>query len=73
MSKIAGLFLGISFLVTPTGTDRPRLEKYKKLEARKIRPGILMFPRFTAEDEFCEIGLQRLSCSSICNDFGDWL
>lgn len=63
MSKIAVLFLVISFLITPANIDRPRLEKYKKLEAYEIRPGILMFPRFTAEDEFCEIGLQRLGYS----------
>ena len=39
---------------------KQQFTKYRSVEAYEVRPGILMLPRFTADDQVCEIGLQRL-------------
>lgn len=44
-------------------TTQQQFAKYQKIEAYEIRPGILMMPRYTAEGEVCEIGLERLNYS----------
>ena len=33
--------------------------KYKAVEAYEIRPGILMMPKYAADGQVCEIGLER--------------
>ena len=43
--------------------DRQRFEKYKAIEAYEVRPGILMMPRYAADGQVCQIGLQRLNYS----------
>jgi hypothetical protein len=53
-------------------TTQQRFAKYRKIEAYEVRPGILMMPRYTADNEVCEIGLEKLhySPSLIRLDFG---
>jgi hypothetical protein len=46
-----------------TGTTHEEFAKYKKVEAYEIRPGILMMPRYSADGQVCEIGLQKLQYS----------
>lgn len=35
------------------------MAKYKAVEAYEIRPGILMFPAYSADGQVCEIGLEK--------------
>lgn len=57
-SSLATLIMLIT--LNATATTQQRFEKYRKVEAYEVRPGILMMPRYTADGEVCEIGLERL-------------
>lgn len=60
MPKLFGLSLIILIMLNAVMTTQQRFAKYRKIEAYEIRPGILMMPRYTADDQVCEIGLSRL-------------
>ena len=59
MSKFVGFTLTVLFMLN-AATAQQRFAKYQKIEAYEVRPGILMMPRYTANGEVCEIGLERL-------------
>ena len=63
MPKFVGLILTILIMLNAATTTQQRFAKYRKIEAYEVRPGILMMPRYTADDEVCEIGLERLHYS----------
>ena len=50
-------------MLNTAATKQQRFAKYRKIEAYEVRPGILMIPRYTADGELCEIGLERLHYS----------
>ena len=63
MSKlIASVVAGI-LLLPALNTGRERFAKYKPVEAYEIRQGILMMPRYSADGQVCEIGLEKLHYS----------
>ena len=66
MSKFVGLCLIILIMLIMSNatTTQQRFAKYQKIEAYEVRPGILIMPRYTADGEVCEIGLQRLFYST---------
>lgn len=55
---ITAVFIASAFLAGSI-LSKTDFSKYKKVEAYQIRPGVLMMPRYTANGEVCEIGLQR--------------
>ena len=59
VGSIFAVLLGLSTSATGQGG----FEKYKKVEAYEVRPGILMLPSYTADNQVCEIGLQTLMYS----------
>jgi hypothetical protein len=62
MSKLIGSVAAVLLLVAASPV-RERFAKYKTVEAYEIRPGILMMPRYAADGQVCEIGLQKLHYS----------
>lgn len=60
MRKFISLSLTILFILNAAVTAQERFAQYPKIEAYEVRPGILMMPRYTAANEVCEIGLERL-------------
>jgi hypothetical protein len=62
--KIIGLSIGVLLILISPVTAQDRFAKYPKIEGYEVRPGILAIPRYTANNELCEIGLQRLLYSS---------
>ncbi|MDE3104774.1 MAG: hypothetical protein KGK08_06335 [Acidobacteriota bacterium] len=60
MLKMVALSLAAMLLLETGITTKQQFTKYRKVDAYEVRPGILMMPRFTADDQVCEIGLQRL-------------
>jgi hypothetical protein len=63
MSKLIGLACTAIFLLACCPPQSDRFLKYKTIEAYEIRPGILMMPRYSADQQVCEIGLQNLHYS----------
>jgi hypothetical protein len=64
MLKFVSLSLAILIMLSATTTAQQRFEKYQKIEAYEVRPGILLMPRYTVDNEVCEIGLEKLHYSS---------
>jgi hypothetical protein len=67
MLKFAGSSLtALVMLITlnATTTSQQQFAKYRKIEAYEVRPGIIMMPKYTADGEVCEIGLERLLYSA---------
>ncbi len=64
MLKFVSLSLTILLMLSATTTMQQRLAKYQKIEAYEVRPGILLMPRYTVDNEVCEIGLEKLHYSS---------
>jgi hypothetical protein len=62
MSKLASLVIAVLLLHT-ANSGRDKFAKYKPVEAYEIRPGILMMPRYSADGQICEIGLEKLHYS----------
>lgn len=56
MSKLIGLVFAAMFLLP---SANPGFAKYKAIEAYEIRPGVLMMPRYSADGQLCEIGLEK--------------
>ena len=63
MSKLIGPVLAAMLLLVAANPDRERFARYKAVEAYEIRPGILMMPRYSADGQVCEIGLEKLHYS----------
>jgi hypothetical protein len=64
MSKIVGLTCAaMLLLLTAAAPQSGQFSKYKAVEAYEIRPGILMMPRYSADGQVCEIGLEKLHYS----------
>ena len=63
MSKLIGMGLAAVLLLVQGGTTHQNFAKYKSIEAYEIRPGILMMPRYAADGQICEIGLEKLHYS----------
>lgn len=59
MSKLVGLACSAMLLLLAARPQSDRFSKYKAVEAYEIRPGILMMPRYSADGQVCEIGLER--------------
>jgi len=61
MSRRLGLVCIASLALVLLGA-KPQSDlfsKYKAVEAYELKPGILMMPRYTADGEVCEIGLEK--------------
>jgi hypothetical protein len=58
MRLISRVF-AVSLLLTTTNLFAEQFDKYKKIEAYEVRPGILVLPRYSADGEVCEIGIQK--------------
>ena len=59
-------YVQLNLLLLLMGTTmiaQRQFEKYRKIEAYEVRPGILMLPTYTADNQICEIGLERLHYS----------
>jgi hypothetical protein len=65
MSKYLLLSLSAALLTVSINayTPQQRFERFKKIEAYEVRPGVLMLPRYSADNQVCEFGLQRLAYS----------
>jgi hypothetical protein len=62
MSKLIGSVAAL-LLLFAANPAREKFAKYKAVEAYEIRPGILMMPRYAADGQVCEIGLEKLHYS----------
>jgi hypothetical protein len=62
MPKSIWLGLTTLSLIFVSSISKNEFQRYKKIEAYEVRPGILMLPRYAA-DHVCEIGLQGLHYS----------
>jgi hypothetical protein len=51
------------FLMASTSLAQERFSEFRKIEAYEVRPGVLMMPYYTATNEICQIGLERLQYS----------
>ena len=65
MLKFISLSITILFMLNAPIVAQERFAKYKKIEAYEVRPGILLMPRYTVDNEVCEIGLERLQYSPV--------
>jgi hypothetical protein len=63
MSKLVSLAFTAMLLLLSVNPVREQFAKYKAIEAYEIRPGILMIPRYSADGQVCEIGLEELHYS----------
>jgi len=63
MSKLISSIIAVLLLVTSVNPDRERFAKYKSVEAYEVRPGLLMLPKYSADGQVCEIGIERLHYS----------
>ena len=63
MSKLIGLGFVVLFVLFAANPVHEIFTKYKPVEAYEIRPGILMMPRYSADGQVCEIGLEKLHYS----------
>jgi hypothetical protein len=62
MSKLISLAFAAVLLLSANPV-RENFAKYKAIEAYEIRPGVLMMPRYSADGQVCEIGLEKLHYS----------
>ena len=63
MPKLVALSIAALMLLETGMLTKQQFAKYRTVEAYEVRPGILMMPRYTPDNEVCEIGLQRLGYS----------
>jgi hypothetical protein len=63
MSKLISSLVAAMVLLPSANPARERFAKYKAVEAYEVRPGILMMPRYSADGQVCEIGLEKLHYS----------
>jgi hypothetical protein len=59
MSKLIASVLAAMLFLSTSNLGREKFAKYKAVEAYEIRPGILMMPRYSADGQVCEIGLEK--------------
>ena len=58
MLKLFSLVVAVMLLLPTTNSGREKFAKYKPVEAYEIQPGILMMPRYSADGQVCEIGIE---------------
>jgi len=63
MSKLISLAFTAMLVLLSVNPVHEKFAKYKAIEAYEIRPGILMMPRYSADGQVCEIGLEKLHYS----------
>jgi hypothetical protein len=59
MSRLIGLACAVVLLIPGATLETGQFSKYMAVEAYEIRPGILMMPRYSADGQVCEVGLER--------------
>jgi hypothetical protein len=59
VSKLIGLACTFKLLFVAMRPQSDKFPSYKAVEAYEIRPGILMMPRYAADGQVCEIGLEK--------------
>lgn len=59
MWKLAVVVCVVMLSYSATHAQNGQFSKYKSVEAYEVRPGILMMPRYTADGQTCEIGLEK--------------
>jgi hypothetical protein len=57
--KIISLACGGALLLSFQSSERQRFSGLRTVDAYEIRPGILVMPRYAADGQVCEIGLQN--------------
>ena len=63
MSKLIGSAFAAMLLLISANPVRETFAKYKAIEAYEIRPGIIMMPRYSVDEQVCEVGLEKLHYS----------
>lgn len=48
----------VTFILAGAGQQSEIFQKFRRIEAYEVRPGILMFPRYAANGKVCEIGIE---------------
>ena len=59
MAKIILSAACVLLLFITASPQKNPMTKYKAVEAYEIRPGILMLPTYSEEEQVCEVGLER--------------
>jgi len=64
MMRKARFLIGVALAALCAGqSSHKSLAHFKPIEAYEVRPGILMLPRYAADGQICEIGLEKLHYS----------
>jgi hypothetical protein len=58
MKILAGVICAMTLVFCAAKAQDARFLNYKSVEAYEIRPGILAMPRYSADGQVCEIGLE---------------
>jgi hypothetical protein len=59
MSRFVVLVCAAVLFQSSTDVDRQKFAKYTAVEAYEVQPGVLVMPRYTAEGQVCEVGLEK--------------
>jgi len=59
LHKFAGVVCTLLLPLILANSPGDKFAKYKAVEAYEIRAGILMMPKYAADGQVCEIGLER--------------
>jgi hypothetical protein len=60
MGKLINVALATMIVLSSATPARDRFANYKAIEAYEVRPGIMMMPRYSADGQVCEIGIEKL-------------
>jgi hypothetical protein len=63
MPNLIGVVFIALLLLGAAEPGRERFAKYKAIEAYEVRPGFIALPRYTANGQVCQIGLEKLHYS----------
>ena len=63
MRKTAQSICSAVLLLVVSKAQTSRLPQYRAVEAYEIRPGILMMPKYSADGQICEAGLEKMHYS----------
>lgn len=63
MSRLMTVAFAAMIFLLSANPVQERFAKYRAIEAYEVRPGILMMPRYSADKQVCEIGLEKLHYS----------
>lgn len=59
MSRLTGLTCAMTIVFCVAKPQDAKFLKYKSVEAYEIRPGILAMPRYSADGQVCEVGIEK--------------